>query len=120
MKKILFFCILFFGIQSPSYADFNDDLKAAKNGDSIAQYDVGLTYYSKNNFTDAGKWMRFAAIAGNVDAQLFVGLMFAEGKGFMVEIRNAIYWVSRAANNGSEKAYKELKLLREIDKKITQ
>jgi len=59
-----------------------------------------------------------AAIAGNVDAQLFLGRMFAEGKGFSVEIRNAIYRVSRAANNGSEKAKKELKLLKEIDEKI--
>ena len=117
MKNLLLVFILFFGIQNPSYASFNDDLRAAKSGDPIAQYDLGLIYYSKENFTDAGKWMRLAAIAGNVDAQFFLGLMFKDGKGFEVEIPNAIFWVSRAAKNGSLKAKTELKLLRELDLK---
>ena len=82
MKKLFFICILFFGIFSSSYASFNSDLSAAKNGDPKAQYEVGLIYYSKNNFTEAATWMRLAAIAGNVEAQIFVGRLFVEGKGF--------------------------------------
>ena len=117
MKKLFFICILFFGIFSSSYASFNSDLSAAKNGDPKAQYEVGLIYYSKNNFTEAATWMRLAAIAGNVEAQIFVGRMFEEGKGFKKAMVNALYWVSKAANNGSEDAKKELKLLRERDKK---
>ena len=118
MKKLLLVFILFFGIQNPTYANLSDELSAAKSGDSIAQYDLGLIYYSKENYTEAGKWMRLAAIAGNVDAQIFLGQMFKEGKGFAVEIPNAIYWVSRAANNGSKEAKAELKLLKELYLKI--
>lgn len=44
------------------------------------------------------------ALAGDVDAQLAAGLIYAEGRGVETDLVQAFFWLSRAIDQGSEEA----------------
>lgn len=60
-------------------------MKAAEQGDSVAQYNVGQSYLQGDgvgqDFTEAARWYRRAAEQGNSGAEYNLGYLYREGKG---------------------------------------
>lgn len=58
-------------------------LKAANNGSSDAQFQLGVAYISGSagrvNINESCKWLEQALANGNADAGMFLGMLFAEG-----------------------------------------
>lgn len=105
--------------KSGSQYDFDAALIAAKNGDSDAQYYVGIRYHTgKDNVPadphQAKYWLEAAANAGNVDALLYLGLRilaevmelrtFPEEKGFYGSASEGIRHLTLAAEKGNDDA----------------
>lgn len=83
--------------------------KAAKNGFSEAQYELGMKYYKggdgvPKNDNEAFKWFQKAANQNNGKAQEMLGIYY--GTGNVVEIDNvkAYIWYNLAVANGVDKA----------------
>jgi TPR repeat protein len=72
----------------------------AEQGDSNAQYSLGLLYYrGEGVLTDlaaAANWYRKAADQGDPDAQLNLGLMYARGQGVRQSDLEAYKWFTLA------------------------
>ncbi len=80
----------------------------AEEGDSKAQYLLGLMYYHgrglKQDDLQAAKWFRLAADQGEAGAQFNLGVMYAEGQGVPQDYAEAIKWYRRAADQGDPRA----------------
>lgn len=57
----------------------------AEEGDAAAQYMLGLSYMGgsgvEQNYAEAAKWLRLAALQGQAAAQFTLGYLYQEGKG---------------------------------------
>ena len=53
---------------------------------------------------EAVKWYRKAAEQGDADAQVFLGLMYRNGKGVQQDYAEAVKWVRKAAEQGNAEA----------------
>lgn len=94
--------------------------KFAEKGDSVAQYNLGLSYLEENVLMGAGqpdaeqanKWLRAAAEQGNVDAQYMLGLFYLTGKqaAFHQDLVEARKWLVKASAQGNSGAESLLKL----------
>lgn len=92
-------------------------LLAAQQGNSIAQYNLGLfnfkgrAYSSKKsryNYLEAEKWFVMAAAQGHIDAQFHLGLLF-EGRYLgQKNVAKATEWFKKAANKGHPGAQAKL------------
>ena len=87
-------------------AEFKDTLKAAKQGDINAQFDIGFAYYAgriiSKDYEKADYWYKKAADKGHEDAQWHLDLLHREIE--QLEIL-------RAAENGDVNAQYNLALL---------
>ncbi len=63
------------------------------------------------NFTEAAKWHRQAAEAGDARSQYWLGKLHEAGTGVSQDVNEAIRWYRKAARQGSEKAKEDLKAL---------
>jgi len=79
--------------------------KAANQGSSIAQYNLGLMYKdgegTSKNYQESIKWFIKAASQGNLDAQNNLGAMYEYGLGVNKDNIKAREWYTKAANQGS-------------------
>lgn len=79
--------------------------KAAKQGSSIAQYNLGIMYKdgegTSKNYQEAIKWFTQAANQGNLDAQNNLGAMYEYGLGVARDNIKAMEWYLKAAKQGS-------------------
>ncbi len=79
-------------------------LKAAKKGDSIAQYNVGLMYQMgtgvAQNAKERAKWTRKAAEQGLVQAQFDLGVIYFQGDGVGINNTESSKWFLKAAEQG--------------------
>lgn len=75
--------------------------KAAEQGDSDAQYNLGLMYKSGKGVRQdekvAFKWYKKAAEQGVASAQYILGLMYHKGAGVRQDERVAVKWYKKAA-----------------------
>jgi len=85
----------------------------AKQGNSRAQYEIGVMYYIgnnkiKQNRQKAYEWLLKSAKQGFVTAQLSLGIMYEYDQNY----QEAIKWYNMAAEQGNEDAQKYLELLK--------
>lgn len=85
MKKILITFIIVFVAGMVSAQTYSKELeKAAKNGDAVAQKDLGVCYLDGNgisqNIKKAYKWLLESSEQGNADAMYHIALMAEQGR----------------------------------------
>lgn len=82
--------------------------KAAKNGNSDAQYQIGIMFLEgmgmNTNPEDAAYWFRKAAQNGHAPSQYEIGNCFLKGIGVQSDTRMAAEWFRRAAEQGDPDA----------------
>ena len=83
--------------------------KLAKNGDSNAQFLVGLFYYyglfdSKQDYNKAIKWFKKSAKQGKIEAELIIADMYLEGNGFIQNYKKAFNCYFKLAQKGNLEA----------------
>ncbi len=101
-------------------------LKAAKQADAEAQYDLGKHYEFFSDVEDKQAkqaeylfWYRQAAEQGHSRAQYALGRLFDRGGELPMDLEKAAYWYHKAAEQGNDSAMLNLALLYEFgDEKI--
>ena len=84
-------------------------LKAADQGERMAQSKVGLMYYHglggvTKNPAEAARWFEKAAGLGDVSAQSLLGSLYAAGDGVPQDLARAYYWYTMAEEQGDKEA----------------
>ncbi len=75
----------------------------AEDGDTKAQYFLGLSYNFRAQGGDlarAAVWLRRAARQGHGDSQHSLALLYLDGRGVKRSRGDALYWFRRALDNG--------------------
>jgi len=95
---------------------FRQHLAASKRGDADARFMLGLFYLEgrgvKQSTASATSQFKLAAKQGQGQAQLVLGLMYYTGHGDMIKnVKRAIFWLSKAANQGVADAQYSLGLI---------
>ena len=76
-------------------------LPLAQQGDTYAQYGLGLMYYKGHgvpqDYGQAAQWFRRVADHGHAEAQAALGLMYALGRGVPQDVVQAYLWLTLAA-----------------------
>ena len=87
MKRLLLTLLLISQV-SFSGAEFDETLNLAKQGNVIAQHNLGIMYDRgegvAQNDTEAVTWYRKAAMQGMEEAQVDLGVMYMRGQGVPV------------------------------------
>ncbi|MCY2935316.1 MAG: tetratricopeptide repeat protein, partial [Planctomycetota bacterium] len=95
--------------------------KAAEQGDSMAQFNLGLMYYNGRGVpqdnTEAAKWYRKAAEQGHANAQCNLGLMYKNGQGATQDLVESYKFLKLAADQNNGVA---ITILLEIRKRMTE
>ncbi len=132
MKKFIWVCFILFASMAQS-ENFQKGFKAykqqdyktaykewlplAEQGDSSAQYNLGLMYSNgkgvKQDYTQAVAWYRKAAEQGDSSAQSNLGWMYSNGKGVKQDYTQAVAWYRKAAEQGDSSAQSNLGLMYE-------
>lgn len=61
---------------------------------------IGLHYHKRKAYTLAAKWLIKAAEQDNAEAQLTLGVMYANGQGVPLDIDMACHWLVKCTENG--------------------
>lgn len=92
----------------PVQPAFEEIVKAAGNGNSDMQLELGWRYFNgtdtETNFVKAAECFQKAAAQGNREAQFNIGAMYAEGIGVEENWTEAAAWLTKAAAQGHAKA----------------
>jgi TPR repeat protein len=88
-----------------SNVDFTSVQTAASDGDVRAQFEIGNRYYlgqrgAGKDYSQALTWYRKAAALNNEDAEVNLGLMYAQGQGVQQDFAQALVWYRKAADQG--------------------
>lgn len=67
--------------------------------------------YAAGNFSQAFKDAQTLSVEGNPDAQLYLGKMYADGRGTLQVTTSAHMWFNIASMNGSDEAFEERKTI---------
>ena len=91
-----------------------DVLEKARNGDPVAQYELGNLYERgegvEQNSLLAKKWFKTSAENGNSEAQIILSIMYLIGvDGAPQDIIRAYAWGEVSARQGNDRAKKWLK-----------
>lgn len=82
--------------------------RAAAQGDSTAQYQLGLMHFRGSgvakDYTMAREWWLESATLGNADAQQKLGYLYSEALGVERDYNRAVSWYTRAARLGHAEA----------------
>ena len=93
-------------LANPTFS--NDLLSEAKNGDVLAQYNLGWMYDNGEgvvqNYEKAFEWYSKAANQGNAQAQYNLGSLYQNGQGIGKDDKKALEWYRKATNNGHSQA----------------
>ncbi|MDQ7059332.1 MAG: hypothetical protein Q9N62_13390 [Ghiorsea sp.] len=60
-------------------------------------FDKGVSAFEKADYTDALRYLNPLAELGKARAQLFMGIMFAHGYGVKRDLKKAVGWYVKAA-----------------------
>lgn len=89
--------------------------RAADQGYSSAQYNLGYVHYTQNDIDGTTQWWSRAAEGGDEQAMFSLGFIFAEGDRAPRDPVQAHMWYDLAAAHGSaEAAYKRDQLARRM------
>ncbi len=105
LKNIVLSIVLASSFSTFSYAEdvpFSQELVVkAKDGDAIAQNDLGEAYYygyeTDKDFVKALEWYKKSAAKGNADALFSVGYMLDKAEGTEEDNPSALKWYTQAA-----------------------
>ena len=90
-------------------------LKAAQDGEGIAELEVGFAYAKgfcvPRDYWIAAQWYGRAADRGVVESQFKLGGMYLLGRGMERSAKNALPWFEKAAEGGHEIAMQSLPAL---------
>jgi hypothetical protein len=82
--------------------------KAADQGYTKAQYDLGNMYYHgrgmPQNYAEALRWYRKAADQGDAKAENAIALVYSQGLGVPQDYAEALRWYSKASDQGYAQA----------------
>jgi TPR repeat protein len=86
-------------------SEFDETMEKAKQGSSVSQYIIATQYQYgfgevEEDDVEAVKWMRKAALQGEVIAEYNLGLMLANGEGVPKNYLKAMEWLNKAARQG--------------------
>jgi TPR repeat protein len=91
--------------------------RAAKQGDSTAQYQLGQMYYQglgvRKDPLEASKWYTFAAEKKHGDAQYQLGYLREKGEGLRQDVPQAIQFYKKSAMQKNPEAIYKLGIMRE-------
>ena len=100
--------VIFVFIGSNLIGDAIDDLKKkAEQGLAEAQCSLGLAYLTgeklgvTQDYKEAVKWFTKAAEQGYADGQVYLGGMYAAGRGVIQDHKEAVKWITKAAEQGN-------------------
>lgn len=89
--------------------------KLAEQGNSAAQFDIGLFYHKGievgQDDAKAAEWYLKAANQGHAYAQNNLGHIYAKGLGVQQDIAAAKEWFGRACDNGSQEGCDSYRVL---------
>lgn len=91
MKKLLLLCVF---VAFSLFADEN----------AYKEYDLAMTYLSKQDYKAAFKPLRVAAENNISNAQYNLALMYYQGDGVKQNIKKSAQWLEKAAKNGHKGA----------------
>lgn len=101
--------------QSPPLRLLDKILPRAQDGNTIAQYNVGVIYdrgYGvEANPKKALSWYKKAAAKGYAKAAHNIGVMYQNGRGVDIDNVRALHWFTLAAQNGLAAAQNNLAVL---------
>jgi TPR repeat protein len=80
-----------------TFSSINSMREAAKNGQALAQYQLGRHYTQKGDYVRAYNWFKKASDQGYVKALYMVGLCYSLGRGVPQNQDVAQEWFARAA-----------------------
>ncbi len=87
-------------------------LKAAEQGDSAAQYNIGRMYFDgrgvPQDYKQGIKWLTKAAEQGDVISQLYLGTTYNLGTEVAQDYKQGIKWLTKAAEQGNPAAQHSL------------
>lgn len=88
--------------------------EAAKKNYMKAQAELGLLNYNEQVYIEAFKYFSLAAEQGDVISQLYLGRMYEKrmyenGDGIIQDYSRALYWYTKAAEQGNKEAKESLK-----------
>ena len=90
-------------------------LSLAKNGNSDAQYNIGVMYLRGDGLQRSNKlalyWLMKASKKRHAVSQFTLGRMYYEGIGVQKNYKNSFKWYKKAAINGHKKAQNNLGLM---------
>jgi hypothetical protein len=93
-------------------------IEAANNNDPKCQVKLAISYFYglgvKQDYNEAAKWYKEAAIQGSAIAQYNLGLIYYKGDGVPLNYSTAIQWYERAADQGYSLAQYNLGLMYEF------
>ena len=97
----------------PNYAEaFRCFTRAAKKGNHLAQYGIGLSHLEGHavaqNYEEGLKWLGLAANNGLQKAQIRLAHIHLSGKGVPRDYKEAIFWFRKAANAGDLRSQNSL------------
>lgn len=91
---------------------FREFTVAAEEGLDLAQYNLGILYYTgqgvARDFNEAYRWTLAAAEQGHVAAQFNLGTLYYEGQGVKRDHSQAVEWFASAGKAGHAEAAFEL------------
>ena len=86
--------------------------KAAEQGHTFAQYNLGVCYYNgwgvPLDYSEAVKWYRKAAVQGYAGAQYNLGVCYYNGLGVTKDYFEAVKWYRKVAEQGDMDAQNNL------------
>ena len=96
------------GVEAAFSGDFDtafiEFTSAAEDGLSLAQYNLGILYFTgqgvSKNLEEAFKWTKAAAEQGHLNAQFNLGSLYLDGQGTERNVSEGIDWFVRAAKDG--------------------
>ena len=94
--------------ESAENDEFNETQRLAQEGDSSAQFNLGLMYYKGQDvgqdYAQAMKWFKLAAEHGIPEAQFNLGIMYSDEKASWHSFTEAMKWFQKAARQDYTKA----------------
>ncbi len=133
-RRLVYAVLLVAGVALPPHAalgDYEDGVTAALSGDydtafrefsiaaenglDLAQYNLGILYFTgrgvEQDYAQAFRWTEAAALQGHAAAQLNLGSLYYFGNGVERDRDKAVEWYAFAARAGSAAAAHTLALM---------
>lgn len=67
-------------------------------------FQIGMTHYLYERYSEAVKYFEKAANQGFANAQFFLGVCYAGGEGVTEDLQKAAIWIEKAANQNHGRA----------------